>query len=205
MLSAGSRSSTPTNPSITREVAPAGQETAATPCEPLVFLHPAGIASHQLCAHPLRTEVGHDVAARWRSLPQAILLLLLGSTLAWAQAYPNAKTGGNYMHNYLLPPAASSTPWWPTWSPDGQWVAFAMDGSLWRMRVVDGRGNGVAEELLRQATYLSSPEWSPDGRFLAFTADDDGTSINIRVLDLPPGGDGSHERRVRQHRTRVVA
>ena len=123
----------------------------------------------------------------WRTLPRALLLLLLGSTLAWAQAYPNARTGGNYMHNYLLPPAASSTPWWPTWSPDGQWVAFAMDGTLWRMEVTNGRGNGVAEELLREDDYLSSPEWSPDGRFLAFTADDDGKSINIQVLELATG------------------
>ena len=109
------------------------------------------------------------------------------SAQAWAQAYPNAKTGGNYMHNYLLPPAASSTPWWPAWSPDGQWVAFAMDGSLWRMRVNGGRGDGVAEEILRDGEYLSSPEWSPDGQYLAFTADDDGKSINLRVLHVATG------------------
>ena len=64
----------------------------------------------------------------WRAIPIAALLLSCVASTAWAQAYPNAKTGGNYMHNYLLPPAASSSPWWPTWSPDGQTVAFAMDG-----------------------------------------------------------------------------
>src|SRR5512145_2123992 len=92
----------------------------------------------------------------WQAISRTILLLLLVVTEAWAQAYPNARTGGNYMHNYLLPPAASSTPWWPTWSPDGQWVAFAMDGSLWRMKVVKGRGDGTAEELLREKELLSS-------------------------------------------------
>jgi len=122
-----------------------------------------------------------------RTLPCIVLLVMSASAQAWAQAYPNAKTGGNYMHNYLLPPAASSTPWWPAWSPDGQWVAFAMDGSLWRMRVNGGRGDGVAEEILRDREYLSSPEWSPDGQYLAFTADDDGKSINLRVLHVATG------------------
>lgn len=117
----------------------------------------------------------------------AMLLVTLTVVTAHAQNYPNARTGGNYMHNYLLPPAASSTPWWPSWSPDGQWLAFAMDGSLWRMRVTNGRADGAAEELLREKEFLSSPEWSPDGRYLAYTADDDGRSINVRVVNLATG------------------
>ena len=44
----------------------------------------------------------------WRTASLAVLALLL-SLDGWAQTYPNARTGGNYMHNYLLPPAASST------------------------------------------------------------------------------------------------
>jgi len=116
-----------------------------------------------------------------------VLSVMLAAAAADAQNYPNAKTGGNYMHNYLLPPAASSTPWWPSWSPDGQWLAFAMDGALWRMRVTAGRADGVAEELLREREYLSSPEWSPDGRYLAYTADDDGKSINVRIVNLATG------------------
>src|SRR6266705_501821 len=75
-----------------------------------------------------------------------------------AQVYPNAKTGGNYMHNYYFPPAGSSTPWWPSWSPDGQWIAFAMDGSIWKTHV----GESVAYEIIYAKAYLSSPEWSPD-------------------------------------------
>lgn len=97
--------------------------------------------------------------------------------------YPNAKTGGNYMFNYYLPPAGTSTPWWPSWSPDGQWLAFSMQGSLWKIHV----GDSVAYEIAYGREYLSSPEWSPNGRWIAYTADDDGKSINIKLLDLETG------------------
>ena len=110
--------------------------------------------------------------------------VLTATAFLHAQNYPNARSGGNYMHNYYLPPAGSSTPWWPTWSPDGQWIAFASHGSLWRLRVANGTSDGVAEEILSAGEYLSSPEWSPDGRFVAYTADDGGRSINLRLLDL---------------------
>ncbi len=41
-----------------------------------------------------------------------------------SSVYPNAKTGSNYMYNFSLPPAGTSTPWWPSWSPDGKSLAF---------------------------------------------------------------------------------
>lgn len=116
-----------------------------------------------------------------------IALALVAATALHAQNYPAARTGGNYMHNYLLPPAGSSTPWWPSWSPDGRAIAFAMDGSIWRMAVADGVADGIAHEIAHAREFLSSPEYSPDGRYLAFTADDHGRSINIRLLDLQSG------------------
>ena len=96
--------------------------------------------------------------------------------------YPQARTGGNYMFNYYLPPAGTGSPWWPSWSPDGQWLAFSLQGSLWKIRI----GDSAAEELAYSTEYLSSPEWSPDGRWIAYTADD-GTAINLRLLDLSTG------------------
>ena len=99
------------------------------------------------------------------------------------QAYPQARTGGNYMHSFYLPPPGTSTPWWPSWSPDGQWLAFSMQGSLWKVRL----GDSVAYEIAHASEYLSSPEWSPDGRYIAFTAETDSQSINLRLLDVEKG------------------
>ncbi len=112
-----------------------------------------------------------------------IVLLLTAVQDARAQAYPNAKTGGNYMYNYYFPPAASSTPWWPSWSPDGQWIAFAMDGSIWKARV----GQSIAYEIIYAKEYLSSPEWSPDGKWIAYTADDDSRNINLMLFNVDSG------------------
>jgi len=96
--------------------------------------------------------------------------------------YPNAKTGGNYMHNFYLPPAAS-TPWRPAFSPDGSEIAFSMSGSIWKIGIDDD----VAYELTAGATYDSSPIWSPDGRWIAYTADDQYRSINLKLLNVATG------------------
>ena len=96
--------------------------------------------------------------------------------------FPAAKTGGNYMHNYYLPPP-SSTPYWPAWSPSGEEIAFSMQGSIWRIRV----GDTTAYELTRAETYDSSPAWSPDGKWIVYTAEEDSKNINLRILNLSTG------------------
>ncbi len=104
------------------------------------------------------------------------------ATAARRTAYPAALTGGNYMHNYYLPPVAS-TPWRPSFSPDGEWIAFGMSGSIWKIRI----SGGDAHELTANPTYDSSPAWSADGRWIAYTADDNYGSINLKLLDTVTG------------------
>ncbi|HZS51872.1 MAG TPA: CehA/McbA family metallohydrolase [Bryobacterales bacterium] len=146
------------------------------------------------CAMFTEAAAGHR-RSRWRS-PAAVLgqgfafwiaiLLMLTAGAAPAQddarAFRAARTGGNYMHNYYLP-AASSTPWRPAWSPDGKEIAFAMSGSIWKIRV----GDTTAYELTANRTYDSSPVWSPDGRWIAYTAEDDGKTIHLMLLNVRTG------------------
>jgi len=97
--------------------------------------------------------------------------------------YAAARTGDNYMHNFYLPPAVSSTPWWPEWAPDGTWLAVAMSGSIWKVDPATGR----AEELTTGTAYHSSPDISPDGKWLVYTADHDGQKIQLEMLNLATG------------------
>jgi hypothetical protein len=87
------------------------------------------------------------------------------------------------MHNYYLPPAPSSTPWAPAWSPDGAWIAVAMSGSIWRV----DPASGFAEEMTYNDAYHSSPDWSPDGRWIIYTADDDNRSIRLETVEVATG------------------
>lgn len=98
-------------------------------------------------------------------------------------SYPAARMGGNYMHNFYLPPAVNSAPWAPSWAPDGEHVALSMHGSIWSVDIE----SGLAIELVSGPAYYSSPDYSSDGRWLVYTADDHGRSIGLGVLDLTTG------------------
>ncbi len=104
------------------------------------------------------------IALVWGLCLSAAALALPGST------YSASKHGGNYMFNFYFPPAPSSTPWGPDWSPDGKWIAVAMNGSIWKVDPESGR----ASELTYNEKYHSLPDVSPDGKWILYTADDGG-------------------------------
>ncbi|OLF17685.1 DUF11 domain-containing protein [Actinophytocola xanthii] len=70
---------------------------------------------------------------------------------------------------------------WPTFSPDGEQVAFARAGQIHRQSVTGGDSVQVTDET---AGAAGEPDWNPrDGR-LAYTLDQDGDApTQIRVLD----------------------
>jgi TolB protein len=97
--------------------------------------------------------------------------------------YPAIRYGGNYLHNYLIPPAPSGTPFAPAPSPDGEQVAFSLHGSLWIVPIA----GGVAREIVDGPKYYSSPAWSPDGEWLVYTADDGGKTIELEAVRVKTG------------------
>lgn len=108
----------------------------------------------------------------------ACLFLLSIPGVAPAQ---RSRYATGYMYSYYVPPSAS-TPWRPAWSPDGKEIAFAMSGSLWKIRV----GDTTAYELTAHRTYDSSPAWSPDGRWIAYTTEDS-EGVNLMLLNTATG------------------
>ena len=114
----------------------------------------------------------------------AVTLISTDALLAQAERYPASRHGGNYMHNFYFPPAPSSTPWAPSWAPDGASVAVAMSGSIWRVDLE----TGVADELTYSPeAYHSSPDWSSDGRWIVYTADYDGARVQLELLHVDTG------------------
>ena len=121
---------------------------------------------------------------RFYSLVLFIAVSFLSVELtAQARFYPAARSGGNYMHNFYFPPSPSATPWAPDWSPDGQWIAVAMQGSIWKV----DPDTGGAYELTYNEAYHSSPDWSPDGQWIIYTADYEHQRIQLEILNTQTG------------------
>ncbi len=109
-----------------------------------------------------------------------LCFLVVLSTHVDAQgAYAAARHGGNYMHNYYLPPAPSSTPWAPAWSPQGDVIAVALAGSIWLVEPESGAANQITHYVSTAPTgyfnvYVRAIQhgvWS--GPAVAITQDND--------------------------------
>ncbi len=72
----------------------------------------------------------------------------------------------------------------PTWSPDGEQVAwFNDDGGEYALVIADAHGNEARRVAIDNPTFYYQPTWSPDGKHIAFTD----TDFRIRVLDVETG------------------
>jgi len=74
-------------------------------------------------------------------------------------------------------PEVTTGPSEPAWSPDGQWIAFSMQGDIWKIPAA----GGTAIALTKGPWYYFEPEWSPDGRSIAVTIDTGG-NLDLGVI-----------------------
>src|SRR5215831_12652062 len=100
-------------------------------------------------------------------------------------------TGGDRIRTeaHLLP-EVSTGPLYPSWSPDGKWLAVSFRGDIWK---VPAEG-GTAAALTKGPGYHFEPAWSPDGRFIAFSED---INRNLEIGVVP--ADGGDERVIASH------
>ena len=103
--------------------------------------------------------LGRDLAPRWSPDGNSIVF---GSNQS---IYVVAAAGGVAQRLVSDPPLKAS---WPSYSHDGLWIYFCVEGQVWRMP----RAGGAASQITRHGG--SQPLESPDGRHLFFVKEEGG-------------------------------
>jgi Tol biopolymer transport system component len=84
----------------------------------------------------------------------------------------------------------SAAAWGPTWSGDGNWIAFTSDYEIYKIKV-DGSG---LTNLTNNPTADYHPDWSPDSARIAFVSERD-SKVAIYIMNA----DGTEPKRLTEN------
>lgn len=130
-----------------------------------------------------------DILSRRNRLAAVIFVCAASSVEAQTPLrYPYVLGGQIRIEGYLVP-QVTSWPSYPSWSPDGERIAFSMDGRIWVVPSEPVEG-AEAVQVTSGEGYDFEPDWSPDGREIVFSRDVE-ANLDIYVVSLE---DGVHRR-----------
>src|SRR5262245_32527487 len=118
------------------------------------------------------------VMTRTRATAGIVALAIAGVVL---DAGPSRFGFSDRVERHLFPEVTTG-PSEPAWSPDGQWIAFSMQGDIWKVPAAGGE----AIALTKGPWYYFEPDWSPDGNSIAFTMDTGG-NLDIGMVGANGG------------------
>ena len=77
--------------------------------------------------------------------------------------------------------------WDPSWSPDGQRIAFHSNRDGWNVQIYVMNSNGNNTVKLTDGMFDISPSWSPDGEKIVFSSSKIGEGTEIYLIDADGG------------------
>ena len=115
----------------------------------------------------LRTEPGHPSAFTWSPDRRSIAYEKCRNAICQIHLMEISTNARRNIHRQLTFDGDKNK--WPTWSPNGKWIAFVSDRAgregIYRMEA-DGEN---VKQLTKQVKCLN-PAWSPDSRSIAFVS-----------------------------------
>ncbi|HET9372013.1 MAG TPA: CehA/McbA family metallohydrolase [Vicinamibacterales bacterium] len=109
------------------------------------------------------------------------LILTSAAALTTLLAGPSRFGFSDRVERHLFPEVTTG-PAEPVWSPDGKWMAFSMQGDIWKVPVEGGEATAIT----KGPWYYFEPAWSPDGSQIAFTVDTGG-NLDLGVVSANGG------------------
>jgi Tol biopolymer transport system component len=128
------------------------------------------------------------------SIPMVVIAALIAIAVPAAPAAAKQKSAvrefvlkqidlpHHYYYREMYLPQVTSGPNAVSWSPDGQELVYALQGTLWRQRI----GSTEARQITDGPGYDHQPDWSPDGRSIVYASYHD-DAVELWLLDLASG------------------